>query len=91
MVTAIALIAFFTGVAAGIALYPLFLRERKSTESKPGFSLRDLMRPAPKPQPKKMPSAALPRNIGSWRKQKADLEREHNSKQKLRDQRFAGL
>lgn len=34
---------------------------------------------------------AVPRSPGSWRRQKATLEREHNSKQKERDLRVAGL
>jgi hypothetical protein len=41
--------------------------------------------------PKDYPVTPIPRTVGSWRKQKAELERQHNSKQKERDQRVAGL
>jgi hypothetical protein len=43
------------------------------------------------PVPAKKISNALPfpRSIGSWRKQRKELERQHNSQQKERDQRVA--
>ena len=41
--------------------------------------------------PKDYPVSPIQRTVGSWRKQKAELERQHNSKQKERDQRVAGL
>lgn len=74
-------------------LVDAFLSRKAPTTAEPkqSFSLLDLVRSKPQPQAKKMPTEALPRSIGSWRKQKAELERDHNSKQKERDQRYAGL
>lgn len=64
-------------------------RQRATKENKP-FRLPWQAAPKPEP-PKDYPVAPIKRTVGSWRHQKAELERQHNSKQKERDQRVAGL
>ena len=64
-------------------------RQRATKENKP-FRLPWQAAPKLEP-PKDYPVTPMPRTAGSWRKQKAELERQHNSKQKDRDQRVAGL
>ena len=64
-------------------------RQRATKENKP-FRLPWQAAPKLEP-PKDYPVTTMPRTAGSWRKQKAELERQHNSKQKERDQRVAGL
>jgi hypothetical protein len=59
-------------------------------KSLPSWKLWSAFKPKPE-APKDYPVTPIPRTVGSWRKQKADLERQHNSKQKERDQRVAGL
>ena len=64
-------------------------RQRATKENKP-FRLPWQAAPKLEP-PKDYPVTPMPRTAGSWRRQKAELERQHNSKQKDRDQRVAGL
>lgn len=64
-------------------------RQRTARENKP-FRL-PWQAPKKVEPPKDYPVAPIRRTVGSWRQQKANLEREHNSKQKERDQRVAGL
>jgi hypothetical protein len=60
--------------------------------AKAGVFLRELVNLQSKPiEPKRPGIAAVPRSAGSWRRQKAAIEREHNSQQKERDRGIAGL
>ena len=91
--------AFMLGIVMGflfcLAIDMQFLikgRPRTTPASKSALPFRlPWQAPAVKPAAKPTAAGAIPRSPGSWRNQKANLEREHNSKQKERDQRVAGL
>jgi hypothetical protein len=61
--------------------------------AKAGTFLRDMIHIQRTPQPERKPPtvASMPRSAGSWRRQKAAIERQHNSQQKERDRGIAGL
>ena len=65
----------------------------ESFPAKAGAFLRDMIHIQRTPQPERKPPTvtSIPRSAGSWRRQKATIERQYNSKQKERDQRIAGL
>lgn len=61
-----------------------------ATEPRGNLLLTTLLgrKPAP-PESKRPEVSSIARSVGSWRKQKADLERQHNSQQRERDRRVA--
>jgi hypothetical protein len=93
---------FLLGMLIGWVSGFIFLGLRRPRPVKPpvetfpakaGAFLRDMIHIQRTPQPeRKAPTmASMPRSAGSWRRQKATIEREHNSKQKERDRGIAGL
>lgn len=93
---------FFLGFVCGFAMMFMIAslrseydRQRKAKDHKPTqeFFSRLLSRdPRQPPEPPKDYAATpIRRTPANWRHKKAELERQHNSKQKERDQRVAGL
>jgi len=84
------LLALLLGVVIGAALtlaiarYLLGrkLRSEPAHKSNPAAFFETLLGRKIPPAPKRPEVAAMPRSAGSWRRQKAALERSHNSKQK---------
>lgn len=91
--TIIAILSFLCGLLLGLNLRqpakarPIVVPEVKAS----GWRFPLFTKTEAKPEPKKPTMAAIPRTPGSWRRQKADLERQHNTRQKERDQRVASI
>lgn len=100
MVTTIAiaalLVGFFLGAATAFVIDDCIRWRKPAKSNDSGLpewleKLRAGLDPGPRPEAKKSPIGGLPRSLGSWRNQRRELERQHNSKQKERDQRIASL
>ena len=88
----VAILSFLFGAAMGAMLMLLYgpLPRVRKVADKVRFSL-PFVKHKQVQAPKDYPVAPISRVAGSWRKQKAELERQHNSRQRERDQRIASI
>lgn len=83
------LLIFVIGLLAGIAVGLLIAHSLKDDEPKAKAAPKSGFHfPFFKPEleaPKDYPVQSIPRTAGSWRRQRVELQKQHNSKQKERD------
>ena len=80
------LLMLFIGLCAGVIVGLLIayaLEDDGPKAPKSGFHF-PFFKPEPE-APKDYPVQSIPRTAGSWRRQRVELQKQHNSKQKERD------